>query len=150
MILSSHVPIRFIDIQVFVHATEDQDKVLTAIKNVLPEELMDKVAFEKTNLKGHHGNPITLLKAKIKEKNAVKTIFEKISSGLNSVDKELLKNEIDRHLDRGNLYIRLDKQSAYLNELKICSTDPIHLRIHFKKHRPEEIMDICREFGMLP
>lgn len=150
MILSSHVPIGYIHIQAFVHATEDLDKVLTAIRNVLPEELTDKVTFEKTNLKGYHGNPIVLLKSKIKEKNTVKAIFGKISSGLNSIDKELLRDEIDRHLDRGNLYIRLDKQSAYLNELKICSKDPIRLRIHFRKHRSEEIIDVCKKFGMFP
>jgi len=148
--LSSKAPIAYIDIRVFAHATEDTDKVLSAVHNTLPTELVDKVVFKKTNLTGHYKNPITLFETRIKEKDAVKTVFEKLASGLSSLDKELLNNEIKQHLDKGNLYIRLDKQSAYLNELKLCSTDPIRFRIHFKKSKPEEIVNVCKKFGMLP
>jgi len=148
--LSSKIPIGYIDIRVFAHATEEVDKVLNAVRNIFPSELIDLIAFKKSNLTGHHGNPIILFETRIKEKNAAKTVFEKLSLGLSILDKELLNNEIKQHLDKGNLYIRLDKQSAYLNELKLSSADPIHLRIHFKKHSQEEVIDICRKFGLLP
>lgn len=143
------VPITYIDVRAFTHATEDQEKVLKAIHNMLPEELTDKILFKEKRLTGHHGNPIILFETKIK-KDAVNAVFEKLSSRLESLDKELLANEIKRHLDRGNLYVRLDKQSAFLNELRIGSVDPIHLRIHFRKHSPEEIIEVCRKSGMLP
>lgn len=149
-VLSSKIPIGYIDIRVFAHATEEVDKILTAVRNTLPAELADTITFKKTNLTGHHGNPITLLEARVKEKNAVQAVFEKLASSLSPLDKELLRNEIRQHLDGGNLYIRLDKQSAYLNEVKLCTTDPIHFRIHFQKHNPEEIVEICRKFGLLP
>jgi len=142
--------IAYIDLRAFAHATEDPDKVLNAIRNIIPTELIDTVIFKKSNLTGHHGNPITLLETRIKEKNTTQLIFEKISSGLSILDKELLNNEIDQHLEKGNLYLRLDKQSAYLNQLKLGITDPIHLRIHFKKHSREEVIDICKKFGLLP
>ena len=41
--LSSRVPIAYIDIRVFAHATEDTDKVLNALHNTLPTELTDRV-----------------------------------------------------------------------------------------------------------
>ncbi|MEM3623487.1 MAG: RNA-binding domain-containing protein [Candidatus Bathyarchaeia archaeon] len=148
--MSSKIPIGYIDIRVFAHATEEVDKILNAVRNTLPAELADTITFKKTNLTGHHGNPIILLEARVKEKNAVQTVFKKLASSLSPLDKELLKNEIKQHLDGGNLYIRLDKQSAYLNEVKLCTTDPIHFRIHFQKHNPEEIIEICRKFGLLP
>jgi len=148
--LSSKIPIGYIDIRIFAHATEDVDRVLNAVRNILSPELIDIVAFKKTNLTGHHGNPIILLETRIKEKNAAKTVFEKLSSGLSTLDKELLNSEIKQRLDKGNLYVRLDKQSAYLNELKLSSADPIHFRIHFKKHSQEEVIDTCRKFGLLP
>ena len=143
--LSSRVPIAHIDIRVFTHATEDTDKVLNAVYNILPKESTDKVVFKKINLKGHYGNPIILLETRIKKRDYVKAVFEKLASGLSSLDKELLNSEISQHLNRGNLYIRLDKQSAYLNELKLCPTDPIH----FKKSSLEQILEICRKSGML-
>ena len=148
--MSSKIPIGYIDIRVFAHATEEVDKVLNAVRNILSPELIDIVAFKKTNLTGHHGNPIILFETRIKEKNAVQTVFGRIASGLSTLDKELLNSEIKQHLDKGNLYIRLDKQSAYLNELKLSSADSIHFRIHFKKHSYEEVIEICRKFGLLP
>jgi len=149
-VLSSKIPITYIDIRLFAHSTEDVDKVLNAVRNTLPTELIDNIVFKKTNLRGHHRNPIILFEARIKEKNAAQAVFEKLSLSLNSLDKELLVNEIRQHLDKGNLYIRLDKQSAYLNELKLCPTDSIHFRIHFKKSNSEEILNVCKKFGMLP
>jgi RNA binding exosome subunit len=148
--LSSRVPIAYIDMRIFTHATEDAEKVLLAVHNTLPTELIDKVVFKKTNLAGHYGNPIILFETRIKEKNHFKAFFEKLASSLSSLDKELLNNEIRQHLDKGSLYIRLDKQSAYLNELKLCSTDPIHFRIRFKASNMEEIVNICRKFGIVP
>jgi len=150
MVLSSKIPIGYIDIRVFAHATEELEKILNAVRNIIPEELVETITFKKTSLTGHHGNPITLLEARVKEKNVVQAVFKKLASSLSPLDKELLRNEIRQHLDGGNLYIRLDKQSAYLNEVKLCTTDPIHFRIHFQKHKPEEIIEICRKFGLFP
>ena len=150
IVLSSKVPIAYVDVRVFVHATEDIDKVVKAVYGILPTELADEIVFKKTNLKGYYRNPIVLLATRIKKRDAVKAIFGKLASGLSSLEKELLNNEIKQRLNKGNLFIRLDKQSEYLNELKLRSDDPIHFRIHFRKSRLEEIMEICREFGMLP
>jgi RNA binding exosome subunit len=149
-VLASKVQVGYIDIRVFAHATEDPDKVLTATRNTLPRESIDTATFKKTSLSGHHGNPIILIETRVKEKKQVQAAFEKLCSDLGVLDKELLANDVKQHLDKGNLYVRLDKQSAYLNELKLGSTDTIHLRIHFKKHSAEEVIDICRRSGLLP
>lgn len=143
------MPITYIGVRVFVHATEDMDKVLRAVYNILPTELASKVVFKKNNLKGHYANPIILVETRIRKKDA-QVFFEKLASGLSSLDRELLKNKINQHLKRGNLFVRLDKQSAYTGELRLCSTDPIHLQIHFRKSSLEEIVEICKEFGMFP
>jgi len=150
IVLSSKVPIAYVDVRVFVHATEDLDKVVKAVYNTLPTELADEIVFNKTNLKGYYGNPIVLLETRVKKRDAAKAVFKKLASGLSSLDKELLNNEIRQRLNKGNLFIRFDKQSAYLNELKLRPDDPIHFRIHFRKSRLEEIMEICRKIGMLP
>lgn len=148
--MSSEVSIAYIDIRVFVHATEDAEKVVKAVCNTLPTELADQVVFRKTNLKGYYNNPIILIEARIKKKHAVDAVFRKLASGLNKSDKELLNSEVRQHLNKGNLFIRLDKQSAYLSELKLRLDDSIHFRIHFRKSLVEEIVETCRKHGMLP
>ncbi len=150
VVLSSKVPVTHIDLRVFAHATEDEEKVLSAVRNMLPPQTIESIAFKKSNLSGHHGNPITLFEAKIKEKDQIKAFLEKLASSLSILDKEVLGNEIEQHIERGCLYIRLDKQAAYLNEFKLSTTDPIHFKIHFKKSNMKEIADLCRSIGIIP
>lgn len=148
--MSSKFPIAYIDVRVFAHATEDTDKVLKAIQNTLPTELIETVNIARTSLEGHHGNPITLYETRIKEKTTTQKVFEEISANLGIMDKELLSNEIQLHLEKGNLYLRLDKQSAYLEETKLSQIDPIRFRIHFKNSKTQQVIEICRKHGLLP
>jgi len=148
--LSSKTPVTHIEIRVFAHATEDEDKVLTAVRNTLPPRISENITFKRSSLTGHHGNPIVLFEAKIRDKEEAKAFLQKLASSLSSLDKEALANEIEQHVEKGCLYLRLDKQSAYLNEIRLCTTDPIHFRIHFKRANLKEIVAFCREIGLIP
>jgi RNA binding exosome subunit len=148
--VSSKTPVGYVDIRVFAHATEDLEKVLTAVRNTLPTEVGENTVFQKTSLTGHHGNPIILFQAKITDKQALPLVLEKIALSLNALDKETLNSEMELHLEKHNLYLRFDKQAAYMGELKFSSNDPIHFKIHFKNKTPEEITALCRETGLLP
>jgi RNA binding exosome subunit len=148
--MSSKPPIGYIDIRVFAHSTEDTDKVQIAVRNLLPEELAQTLIFQKTSLTGHHGNPIILFAAQLTEKKTLPLALEKIGLGLNSLDKEELSRNLKLHLEKRNLYLRFDKQSAFLGTTKFTQSDPIHFKIHFKNKTPEEIRDICTSTGLLP
>jgi len=148
--LSSKTPVGYIDVRAFAHATEDSEKVLTAIRNTLPKELGETAIFQKTSLTGHHKNPIILFETKLTDKQHLPAALEKIAAGLSSLDKETLGSEIKLHLEKRNLYLRFSKQSAYQGELRFSSNDPIHFKIHFKNKTPEEIVEICSNTGVLP
>ncbi|MGA3290176.1 MAG: RNA-binding domain-containing protein [Candidatus Bathyarchaeia archaeon] len=148
--MSSKPPIAYIDIRVFAHATEDTDKVQTAVRNLLPTELAETLVFQITNLTGHYGNPITLLTAKLTDKKLLPVELQKIGSGLNSLDKEELSRDLKLHLEKGNLYLRFDKQSAFLGNMKFTQNDPVHFKIHFKNKSVAEITDLCKSAGLLP
>ena len=147
---SSKSPIAYVEIRVFSHATEDLGKVETAVRNTLPETLAAEIIFTKMNCVGHHGNPIVLVEAKLTDKVALPSTLEKIASALISLDKEQLSAEIKRHIEKHNLFLRFDKQSAFLGALKLSTNDPIHFKIHFKNKTPEEIVEISRQAGLLP
>lgn len=144
------MPIAYIDIRFFVHATEDLDKVVEAVQRVIPSDYMDDIVFKKANLKGHYGNPITLFQTRIKKKEIIKAFVENLSSRLDNLDKEMLRREIDLHVEKGSLYVRLDKQAALQGELKLCTADPIRVRIRFRKSKLEDVVQVCRELGILP
>jgi RNA binding exosome subunit len=148
--VSSKPPMGYIDVRVFSHATEDPEKVLTAVRNMLPEELSENIIFQKNTLTGHHGNPIILFQTKLVVKQALPTVLEKIGAGLTSLDKEALDRALKLHLEKRNLYLRFDKQSAYAGKFRFSKNDPIHFKIHFKNKTLTEIVGICRNAGLLP
>jgi RNA binding exosome subunit len=148
--MSQKPPIGYVDVRVFAHATEDSEKVLTAVRNLLPADLVETVRFEKNGLTGHHGNPITLFTTQLTDKKLLPVLLEKLGSGLTALDKEELSNDIKLHVEKHNLFLRFDKQSAYLGNLKFAQTDPIHMKIHFKNKTADEIVEICKKSGLLP
>jgi RNA-binding protein len=148
--MSTKPPIAYIDIRVFAHATEDPDKVQTAVRNLLPNELSETLIFEVQSCTGHHGNPIILFNSKLADKKLLPKALEKIGKDLSALDKEELDHDIKLHLEKGNMYLRFDKQSAFLGSLKLTQNDPIHLKIHFKNKTAQEIMEISKQTGLLP
>jgi len=143
-------PIGYVNIRVYAHATEDQDRVIQAVRNTLTSELTETTVFKKTDLTGHHGNSITLIQTELSDRQLLMGLFESIGRRLTSLDKERLNAEIDQHLEKGNLYLRFDKQHAFLGELRFSSNDPIHFKVHFRNKTADEIVTICKEAGLLP
>jgi len=146
----SQTPITSVDISFFAHATEDENKVREAVRHLLPAAQVENIIFCKSNLRGHHGNPITLFEARIKEKETVKAVVGNLSSSLSPLDKESLLREVELHVEKGKLYLRFDKQAAFQGQLKLGVSDPIRVRLHFKKSKLEDIVQVCREIGMFP
>lgn len=146
----SSTQVAYIDISFFAHATEDEKKVLEATKHLLPAAHTENIFFKKSNVRGHHGNPIVLFESKIREKEIVRAAVENLSSNLGALDKETLSREISLHVEKGKLYLRFDKQAAFHGEFKLGVVDPIRFRLHFKKNKLEDIVQICRENGILP
>jgi len=142
------IPIAYIDIEFFAHATEDLEKVMEAVKHILPANRVEEIDFKKNNLKGHHGNPIVFFEAKIEGKELVKAVVDSVFSKLGELDKETLRREIKMHVEKGSFFLRLDKQAAFQGVVKLCTADPIRLRIRFRKGKIEEITKICEELGI--
>ncbi len=139
----------YVVVRVFAHATEDEEKVLTAVRNILPEEAHAEADLQKKCLAGHHGNPILLLETKLRAKHLLPSLLEKMAQGLSALDKQTLESNIKSHIEKHNLYMRFDKQAAYQGRIRLSNYDPIHFKIHFKNKSPKEIIEICRDVGLL-
>jgi hypothetical protein len=146
----SRSSIAFIDVSLFAHATEDENKVMRAVQNLFPTRYLDNITFRRQNLWGHHKNPIVLLETRIKDKEIIQGFVENLSSNLSIADKQNLLEEIDRYVEKGSLYLRLDKQAAFQGNFKLCTADPIRVRIRFRKSKLEDVVQLCREIGILP
>lgn len=145
----SQLPVAYVDVRFCAHATEDVDKVMEAVQNVLPSDHTENISFKRSNLEGHYGNPITFFDARIKDKETVRALVENLSANLSSLDKDELGRTINRCVEKGSLYIRLDKQAALRGKIKFATSDPIRIRIRFRKSKTEDVIEICREIGMI-
>jgi RNA binding exosome subunit len=104
-----------INYRAFVHATEDEEKVLSALKFASGLE-----EFEKNVVAGHHGNKIIVLDGVLKDKKAVKAFFRSLSKeGLQEMI-DTLDNRLD---DDCFLFARLDKQEAFLGKMVLTKND---------------------------
>lgn len=125
----NHRRVSYVEISLFIHATEDPDKVLKAAKNIFPEAYAEDIVFERSGLRGYYKNPIVILKAFIKERVRATTLLKNVLRRLEMDDRELLSSGFGGYVDsRGSLYIRLDKQEALLGKIRLCPVDPIHIK----------------------
>ncbi len=126
----------------FVHATEDLEKVLKSIERLL---LIPEGRFSGTSSEGHFKNKILMLKAIVSSSEASELAL-RITSGLNSADKEELRRHLEQFSDdKGTLYLRLDKQRLCQGKISISSSDSLRIKFKpVKRYKPTSYMDNYR------
>ncbi len=126
-------PRDLVEIEAYAHATEDPSKVEEAVRNLLLETVRDRIKLEKTTLRGHYGNPIIVYRGSVE--NVSEELLLSLIRRMSPEDRASLKTSLDAHLGKHNvLYLRFNKQEAYLGRLKLDQIDAICLRLKLKPH----------------
>ena len=115
-------------IQVLCYATEDPRKVLKAVENVLGADAAKKMSMSSERLEGYYGDPITLMRIFLLDRELCEKVLLRILSNLSVFEREELwrdRSKLGRH--GGKLYIRLDKQEAFLGRIRLSDKDPIRI-----------------------
>lgn len=109
----------------FLHATEDPDKVRSAVAYLLGIES----APDEERLEGHFGNPIVRISFHLtgtEAEGAVRRIF----AALPGEQSARLSSEMGSFLDeRSALFLRLDKQMLVLGRLGLGGGDPVRVKV---------------------
>jgi len=122
---SSNLKFSAAEINLVLHATEDVTKVLEAIEDAL---LVPINRFTSSSLEGHYKNKIVLQKAILSSQEAG-SLAKKVISLLNSADRDRLSRLLHEYSDeKGNLYIRLDKQRMCQGRASLSEADAIRIR----------------------
>ena len=104
------------------HATEDLAKVKKAMTNVLGD--FELIISETV---GHHGNLITVIESTVDEMDGIAGFFAKVEALDLSVIEDTMATRVD---DGCNLFLKIDKQEAFLGKVKLGhGDDVISLRI---------------------
>jgi RNA binding exosome subunit len=108
----------FLKITVFVHATEDEEKIRGSLENLLGEPLPDDL--EVTVTEGFHGNPIKIILLEYFRSRDIRRILSRWEDRDFWLDA---KGDIDVRLDEDLTYhVRLDKQKACEGDLGLWRT----------------------------
>ncbi|MBW9221721.1 hypothetical protein KKP97_01545 [Methanothermococcus sp. SCGC AD-155-C09] len=153
--MSQDIGINNITISAISHATEDEDKVLEAMVYFLPEEIINdeegdnSIDINTIDSKGCFGNPIHIHEISINNNKINKRIFKHIMQLIKSSENNInkLKKDIDLRIEKSKIYLRFDKQRAYLKECKLVDGDDvvrvvINFKIYVPKNKEQRVKEI--------
>lgn len=130
-------------VSTFVHATEEEERVLVALRVIVPSE----VPIDQQRATGHFGNPVIILRARMEQAQAVRRTLDMINEKLLKSDSEHLKDNASQYLDdSGNLFIRFDKQQAARGALRLGREDPILVKLKLAAYpaRRQTALELAR------
>jgi RNA-binding protein len=121
MIQKENVDFSAAEIKIIVHATEEKDSILKHLNSTLD---IPPDTFSIVKTEGHWGNEILLLTGNL-SKNEANSLYRRVEASLLESYDDLLSNFFD---EKGNLYIRLDKQKLCRGKVSFSERDPIRIR----------------------
>ena len=131
-----------LEVRVYAHSTENPEKVVRAVLNVFPEDV-GEVRFRRRAVSGQYGDSITIIRAELRGSKA-RRVLRYVVQGLDDADFERLLSEVSSRVDEsGNLYVRLDKQEAYLGRVRLMDADPIRLKFSIKLNVGEDPLSVA-------
>jgi RNA binding exosome subunit len=137
------------------HATEDIQKVEQATRfliEIISSLSRGQAQLNRQYMKGHHGNVIATVSAKLAAKALSPNVLRLLSQNLSESDRQFLGRDIESCVDEeSGLYLRFDKQEACLQKVRLHQADPIRMKLKFvSRYNPERIVDLCKESGLVP
>jgi RNA binding exosome subunit len=134
------LPIHWIEVRTYSHATEDEARVSAALAFALPQgESIREV------LEGHFRNTLVRLTRRVEDAKSIRATWERWStSGL----PQWFESDVDARVDNdGVLHFRLDKQAAFLERWALAKdSDAIDVRLKLVAYpaKPEIARRVAR------
>ena len=133
------VPLHYVDLRAFCYATEDDQRVETALRTFLPEDVeLDRSASE-----GHHGDRILVLSARVERADEMRHVLDRLAE-LDDVDSVV--EELDERVDDNcAFYLTLDKQAASRGEVRRGDGITVRSKVEAYPAKRETAVENARE-----
>ena len=107
-----------------VHATEDVEKNMEAVQNIIPQDIIEETNIKQERLEGGYGNPIEFLQITFTRKKEIDNALHNLAAKLSEEEKKSLADEFSERFDSNKsiFYFRAKKESAIRNKLQITSS----------------------------
>lgn len=111
----SPVPLHYVELRAFCYATEVEDRVVTALRTLLPES----VQLDRATSEGHHGDPIVVLSTRVERAEHLSAVLSVLGEFPDPEFDRVLA-ELDERIDEDcNLFLTLDKQAAFEGDIRL-------------------------------
>ena len=130
-----------VKINLILHATEDENKVLEKLEENLGIEQKD---FQIEQIPGHFNNPILLVSSKLKRKpaqNFVSLFFSKMKKD----EFQEIFDDVENFVTSSGLSLRISKQKLVSGILTISKEDTIKINISTPVYVKNETKKIYQE-----
>ncbi len=130
-----------LNVRAICHSTEDIEKVRQSVLNALGE-----IELQVTIAKGHHGNQMEIIEARTVKMRDIDRVFDRMQAGdLEEIDRTI-ESRID---DSCNLFLRLSKQDAFRDIIRLAAEDDaisIKMKIRAYPAKRENAIAQAREY----
>jgi hypothetical protein len=133
-----------IEVRAYSRATEVSSRVQEALFRIFPQDVHEHLVVTVTKTEGHNQNPIDVLSAVLEGKKNCARAFAHILEQLSPDNVSHLIDTLEQRLDDGcRLFIRLDKQEAYLGRLQLAQgPDVASVQIHMREYPKCSAVDV--------
>ncbi|ELZ40353.1 hypothetical protein C463_15580 [Halorubrum californiense DSM 19288] len=133
------VPFHYVDLRAFSYATEDEKRVEQALFSLLPED----VELDRVENVGHHGDRIAVLSARVERADEMRHVLDRLAE-LEDLDRVL--DELDERVDDNcALFLRLDKQAAFRDEVRLGPGLTVRTKVEAYPAKKEKAVANARE-----
>jgi len=110
------IPLHYVDLRTFCYATEDEKRVEEALRTFLPDD-DEPFEIDRVESEGHYGDRILVLSARVENADDVRHVLSRLAD---LEEFETLIDELDdRVTENTELFLRLDKQAAFKDEVRL-------------------------------
>ncbi|WP_439026582.1 RNA-binding protein [Haloarchaeobius sp. DT45] len=133
------VPFHYVDLRAFCYATEDEKRVEEALRYYLPEDY----EVERMENKGHHGDRIVVLSARVENADDVRHVLARVAE-LDDIESVIGELD-DRVTDNCELFLRLDKQAAFSGETALGEGITFRAKVEAYPAKKEAAVENARD-----
>ena len=109
------VPFHYVDLRTFCYDTEDEERVVRALRHFLPDD--EDIEIERAESKGHHGDRIVVLSVRVERADEIRHVFDQLRAG---ADIDAIRAELeDRVTENCEFFVHLDKQAAFQGDARL-------------------------------
>ncbi len=133
------IPLHYVDLRTFCYATEDEKRVEEALRTFLPEEF----EIDRAETEGHYGDRILVLSARVENADDVRHVLSRLAD-LEDLDR-LLDELDDRVTENTELFLRLDKQAAFGDDVRLGDGITFRAKVEAYPAKKETAVENARE-----